>query len=471
MSGFILPGSVASERHLPAAPAALAGGSHAYWRLEVLATGGTAFATLGNLQFLDGHGSLDLAVGGTPMSSGDYALGAAFRAFDGDLTTYWRGAATGWIGYQFASPVAVNVVKLGMPLDPTLLGEAPTFWRLQWSDNGIAWTTALQVGDGAGYATGEHRTYLTAAYVAARAQNAGPASIHGPHLYWQLQLLDVQTAPLGLSELAMRATPGGTDQCTGGTPIASSAYNTPATKPISAFDGNSASFWQALSGAQTETIGYQFSKPTSVVEVAITAAHQWQKFDPDPYTAPANTPLRALIMVSDDGSRWTAAWMYAHEQVPPHWSDGEIVASLDPSYYVFAPMRLAGATLSTLASPPTFFRADKVEVQTLAQPASVLRATALQVQTIATGGGVRANQTSVEVHAGLAEHLIAAEVALNVQATPAHRVTVDGVDLNVLALTAIRVSLDDAALNVLATPRLGVRASALTVQIISAYSG
>ena len=119
------------------------------------------------------------------------------------------------------------------------------------------------------------------------------------HLYWRVRGLLNNSNPMACSELQMRATIGGANQCVGGTPMCSSQYS--GGYPIaSAFDGigpQDGNEW-AASGASpgVEWIGYQFLAPVVVAEIAYSAR---QGFG-------SQSPNAAVLEWSDDGSVWTA---------------------------------------------------------------------------------------------------------------------------------------------------------------------
>lgn len=141
-------------------------------------------------------------------------------------------------------------------------------------------------------------------------------------------------------ELEMRATVGGANQCSGGTPIASTAA---ATHPASnAFDGSSTTYWQSNTATGlvdpslgTSWLGYQFASPVDVIELSFTS----MTYTSNLWAA----PTQIWLDYSDDGVNWStlqnggvtvAAWANntkttviidytpTSRVVPPYYADG-----------------------------------------------------------------------------------------------------------------------------------------------------
>lgn len=136
------------------------------------------------------------------------------------------------------------------------------------------------------------------------------------HRYWRIWIktIQVQSAYASMTELELRATAGGPDQCNGGTPIASGYYNT--NTPSKAFDDitTGANYWVSQSAINgPRWIGYQFANPVRVTEIAITAedgtatSHQGDLKDFD-------------LQYSDDGVTWTTIASYSNQTA---WTNNE----------------------------------------------------------------------------------------------------------------------------------------------------
>lgn len=114
-------------------------------------------------------------------------------------------------------------------------------------------------------------------------------------LYWRINVTRNAGDKdyLAVSDIEMRLTSGGADQCTGGTPYASiAAATTPASN---AFDTDTSSRWSTPIGTLTGAIGYQFASAVDILEYTIRA-HP---------TLPLRSPQDWTFEHSDDGISWT----------------------------------------------------------------------------------------------------------------------------------------------------------------------
>jgi hypothetical protein len=98
-------------------------------------------------------------------------------------------------------------------------------------------------------------------------------------------------------EIEMRSTMGGPDQCNGGAVIYSSQNpnNNPDNLAAAAFDNSTATKWTSLDGTIPAYIGYIFSSPIVIAEVAITCNIGGQE---------ALAPKNIEIQATDDGITW-----------------------------------------------------------------------------------------------------------------------------------------------------------------------
>lgn len=124
-----------------------------------------------------------------------------------------------------------------------------------------------------------------------------PAVSAGPHEYWRLRPAGAEDEYMEITLIEMAATPGGANQCTGGTAVTSDWTN-----PSQAFAG--ALDWAErfnTIGIDTTWIGYQFTAPVSVREIRLTASP----------TRPDRCPRVAFVDSSDDGVTWTPrGWIF-----------------------------------------------------------------------------------------------------------------------------------------------------------------
>ena len=125
------------------------------------------------------------------------------------------------------------------------------------------------------------------------------------HRYWRINITKHNGGDVvSHAEVQFRATVGGADQATGGTPDASTE-NLPTYGASKAFDDDASTIWSSTSSSLPQWISYDFGSAVDVVEVALQADD----------TAP-----RALyaaedfdVQYSDDNSSWTTAWSVTGE--------------------------------------------------------------------------------------------------------------------------------------------------------------
>lgn len=125
------------------------------------------------------------------------------------------------------------------------------------------------------------------------------------HSYWRIYI----TAGVGsgstagyytIGEIEMRATPGGADQCNGGTATAHDYYSA-TYAPAKAFDNNTTTWWASFTSNPIGWIKYAFASGVDVGEIAITERNT---------TPPNFAPKDFQLQWSDDNTNWTTvrAW-------------------------------------------------------------------------------------------------------------------------------------------------------------------
>lgn len=127
---------------------------------------------------------------------------------------------------------------------------------------------------------------------------------------WRLFFPEGSVDPfvMEIAEVEMRATPGGADQCNGGTASASSApYGS--APAAGAFDNSTGSVWSSATNA---TVGawlqYTFTAPVEVNEVTVLAS------------GAAQAAPKAIDVEYWDGTDWVKHYQVAG---PLSWTGGE----------------------------------------------------------------------------------------------------------------------------------------------------
>lgn len=312
--------------------AGVTGPAHRYWRIYINANGGASDVSIDELElYTQPYGKNEVGAGTATASSYNATVGTPFtpsRAFEFSLRDHgvsstqdlWASGTTPvagqWLAYDFGVGNAKEIVEIGMwgRLDSTFTSQTPTDFDVQYSDDGTTWTTSWSV-TGLTWAAGEFKRLTKPS--ASRSYSGSP---HGSHAYWRLYELRPQNSSrnvCGFAEMEMRATPGGSDQCSGGTATASTTFS--GAGAANAFDNSASSVWSGSGANFEDWIRYQFAAPVSVGQISIKARNDSFFLD---------APKWAAMQYSDDGAKWTTAWTIT----PVAWTTGSTQAFSDPAY-------------------------------------------------------------------------------------------------------------------------------------------
>lgn len=135
------------------------------------------------------------------------------------------------------------------------------------------------------------------------------------HRYWRLRTATQNDGAFSgnllvlLTEVEMRTSVGGADQCSGGTAIGQKGFATGTSEdPPSAFDNNTGTFWQGWFNNTADNthprpcaIGYDFGagNEKDIVEVGVSAHASYL----------TRTPRTFVVESSDDGVEWAFEWL------------------------------------------------------------------------------------------------------------------------------------------------------------------
>lgn len=131
--------------------------------------------------------------------------------------------------------------------------------------------------------------------------------------YWRLRFASGpwNANYVSLSEIEMRATEGGADQCSGGTATASTENTGIGATAAKAFDNDNSTVWETTSGNGVNSwIRYQFASAVAVNEISVRNWASW----------PLEAPKDIVVEYSNDGSSWTEAWTISQCYA---WAAGE----------------------------------------------------------------------------------------------------------------------------------------------------
>lgn len=305
-------------------------GTHRYWRIYIPPRGVSGVQSILQLEMYESQFGPNVCTGGTPSASstlsGTYPASDAFDGNLGDtgsstLTSLWvsqSGTTEEWLAYDFGAGNDKEIVAIGMfGRIGSFIGQVPTGFSIEYSDDGSTWSEAWSES-GLSWSGFEFKRLVNPAYV----EPGYSGSPHGAHPYWRFYSMAADNDDaVALAEFQFRATPGGVDQATGGTPSASSVWSG-ALGVANAFDDDPGSLWSAANNSYAAWLAYEFAAGTETAQVAITARTD---------VAANTSPGEFAIQWSDDGVLWTTAWAEVGET---GWSLGETRTYDDPAYIV-----------------------------------------------------------------------------------------------------------------------------------------
>jgi hypothetical protein len=119
-----------------------------YWRVYVSADNGGSNVTIAELQLREVVGVAQTPSGGTPLSSSNYSAGPS-AAFDGNAATDWsaNSGPPAWLGYNYGTGInkAIKEIAITNTASGFWTSQSPTSFQVQWSADGVTWTTQFSV--------------------------------------------------------------------------------------------------------------------------------------------------------------------------------------------------------------------------------------------------------------------------------------------------------------------------------------
>jgi hypothetical protein len=169
--------------------------AHTWWRILITANNSDTYCALDEIEMRTTPGGVDQCIGGTAIASssytGDWGPDNCFDdVFGGGQGSSWS-SATGasfphWIGYHFSSSVEITEVLLAFPMagdGGVRIAQSPRDFAIQWSDDGITWTTTSTFRGLNPMAFSEKRIYSLAApqaHAIPSLPHLAPGAIAGP---------------------------------------------------------------------------------------------------------------------------------------------------------------------------------------------------------------------------------------------------------------------------------------------------
>lgn len=259
------------------------GDAHRYWRLYCISNNGSTYTSISEIEMRGVANGADLCSGGTVTASGETggAEQAAY-AFDNNTSTQWAVATArgAWIQYDFGSGNPVNIAEYTVKHRPDCCGDqGMNAWRLEFSDDGATWGIA-DARSNQTWSLGETKT-MTVPRITEVYRIESTANQSGAYT--------------GISEIELRASIGGADQCTGGTAATRSFTNNSERADLAFDDSNSTQWVDDTSG--TTWIQYMFPSAITLAQYGIRARSSSTEQTPKNWTLQKST---------NRGLTWTA---------------------------------------------------------------------------------------------------------------------------------------------------------------------
>jgi len=128
----------------------------------ISASNGSAYIGAEEIAFAEGTAGATTTTGGTAIYGTQYGPLPAGNAFDGTNAEYASNGAgyPEWIGYAHGAGVAKDIVELRWtPRPGTASSQSPTAFEVQYSPDGVAWTTRWSESGVSGWAAGVTKTF------------------------------------------------------------------------------------------------------------------------------------------------------------------------------------------------------------------------------------------------------------------------------------------------------------------------
>ena len=241
---------------------------HRYWRINITAVNGNLTSvSLANLELYTAIPGANIASGGTASASSVFAgIYVASLAFNSQLNDFWNSAAGApqWLAYDFGAGNEKAIVSVGLHgRDGPAADQMPKDFDVQYSDNGSTWTTEWSVTNQTSWIPGQFRKFDKPGAPV----TSYTGSPWGSHSYWAIWNFETSGAEGVIADMEYLATPGGSDQCSGGT--ASGTAILGSFPAANAFDNNIAT-QMAWSNGAIGGLVYQFTSPVEVSTVTVT---------------------------------------------------------------------------------------------------------------------------------------------------------------------------------------------------------
>ena len=271
-----------------------------YWRVRMYANHngfGTAISASG-VQLRESSGGPDLAPSAIVTAAGT-SEGNVANLTDGDPLTYWAHEVyqNTWVTFQFSTPKEITSVTV-MARSDSAYAQVLSVGELQYSDDGVTWTSAWVFSNKDATGEGQSHTFTDST----PDENA--------HRYWHLLLADSfwgsNGAAISISDIELRDS-SGVDVTGSGTPTASSAFSSNFSIE-NAFDADLTNLWASRTANNVMHFAeYDFGAGNDVAIKSIALRSR------EPGNFIRQFPCAVALLYSDDATNWTIsrAWVTA----------------------------------------------------------------------------------------------------------------------------------------------------------------
>lgn len=298
---------------------------HRYWRLYIERNVGNAsFLDIREVELREYIGGADVTGSGTASASHANASWPASGAFDDNSSTAWAVFSPGpvypeWLKYDFGAGNLKDIVEVA--LTPYTIAEMAAVMSVQYSDDDSTWTTAFRIVNGEWSGVSQAFSAATDPYLIAGATTKR---------FWRIKTTAVDgSVVFGMAKLTMATSPGGADQCTGGTPVCTSREE---GAMVNLFDSDANSYWTGGRTPNGDWLGYIFPAEVDIKEVKVTARITWQTQSPKDFTIDywdvdhwetAYTATGIAGWTSGETKTFTFAASGGPRQLPHVWQAGQ----------------------------------------------------------------------------------------------------------------------------------------------------
>lgn len=308
-------------------------GPFRYWRINITDNNSaTNFARINEMQLHIGANGFgpDQCISGTASADSEFGAPTTFLAsnvFDNlylsNANNQWCSTNTSlphWVRYDFGAGNEKEVFGVSLFAVANSGGsehlDSPGAFDIQYSSDGSSWTTYWSV-TGATFSPYEGKHFTSPDVT------AYTGSPHGAHRYWRMLIPTNDGGTISAaSEIEMRATPGGADQCTGGTAFGEDGGFGGAGAVANAFDNNNSTNYFGATSTDNSNIGYDFGSGNDKVVAEITWRNRGD-------SAANQAPTNIFVQYSDDNTNWTTAWAVIGQT---GWTLGQTRTWTDPNY-------------------------------------------------------------------------------------------------------------------------------------------